>query len=545
MREWEIAFTGIRPIVEPHLLEPGQSVVADNCDFDRGSIVARRGVVSVATPAKPGTKLSIYRFGKDLDSDSQYWFHWTADTDVTRGPVPDDPGERTYFTERGQPPRVTDSALALTDPQLPAAWRRLGLPQPEACSISVTGNPTGTTPATRIFVTYTFVNEWGEEGPPAVAPSNGADWQPGQTLHVTGMQTAVTGEYAVTHKRIYVAITASTGETVFKFWAQVALATPNYSAELVTTQLAERLQEPYLLPPREDLFGIMAHPNGFLVAFSGKRVCRSEVHRPYGWPSQYEDPVDHDIVGGAILRSSTIIFTKAEVRICHAIDPLDWSIGYVDGAPPCQSKRSIAKSPGGVFYASTDGVGLITAEGVGSVITRDILSKEQWQAFKPESMLGVFFDGQYIVFYNTGSLVGSLIFDWSTKTITTCSLYATAAYVDPRRNELFLQVGNNIVKFEAGTPLTARRRSRELVTPLVTMCAGRVVSTAYPVTYRLFADGVLRHTQIVNNRQAFPMPAGYTARSWSWEVEFTGDARIQEGGFAEHLDEFREERLTG
>ena len=44
-----------------------------------------------------GTPLTIYRFGQDVQSDTQFWFHWTTDADVVKGPVA---GDTTDFLER-------------------------------------------------------------------------------------------------------------------------------------------------------------------------------------------------------------------------------------------------------------------------------------------------------------------------------------------------------------------------------------------------------------------------------------------------------------
>ena len=45
-----------------------------------------------------------------------------------------------------------------------------------------------------------------------------------------------------------------------------------------------------------------------------------------------------------------------------------------------------------------------------------------------------------------------------------------------------------------------------------------VVATTYPVTYKLYADGVLKHTQTVTSRDPFRLPGGYVARDFQQEV---------------------------
>ncbi len=533
-------FAGLLPGRKPHLLPGNAAVTASNVQLQQGSLDPRPTDLAVNTPAKAGTKRAIYRFGKDLDSDTQYWFHWLNDTDVTRGPIPDDAAERTYYTEAGQPPKVTDSSIALASTAYPHASYLLGQPQPAKPNLAVSGAPSGTTPATRIYATYTYVTGWGEQGPPAVAPSDGADWQPGQTVTVSNMALGPAGAYNVTQKNIYVAITDANGQAVLRYWATVPVAQASYAAVLDATLLAagERLEEPFLLAPPADLFGIMAHPNLFLVGFSGKRFCRSEVERPHGWPDKYQDPLPYDIVGGAIIGSTTVICTKGLTDRAEGIDPLNQAIAKVEGLEqPCLSKRSIVSGDGGVFYAGPDGVVLVPAAGPAAIVSGALLTPSQWKAYKPESMLFAYHDGQLLAIYDTGAAQGTLLFDFARASLTTMSLFATAAYNDPRRNELFLMVGNDIVKFEGGG---ARRtmvwRSGDELTPETAMCAGRVIAAAYPLTYRLYGDNTLRHTQSVASAEPFPMPGNYTARRWSFEVEAT--AEVTEAGYAEMIDEF-------
>ena len=142
MREAEKAFTGMVPMVEPHLLPAGASQELVNGNPLGGALVPYKGPAKVADLAKPGTKLAIYRFGRSLDDDARFWFHWLHDTDVARGAIPDDAQERTYFTEAGQPPRVTDSTMATSSAQMPTAWYRLGIPAATVrATVTVTPQP--------------------------------------------------------------------------------------------------------------------------------------------------------------------------------------------------------------------------------------------------------------------------------------------------------------------------------------------------------------------------------------------------------------------
>jgi len=88
----------------------------------------------LATLPKPGTIQSIHRFGQELATDANYWFHWSADTDVVRGLIFGDTQERTYFTSPAlAAPQVTDLALATTGgTNYPVASYDLGIPTPTA-----------------------------------------------------------------------------------------------------------------------------------------------------------------------------------------------------------------------------------------------------------------------------------------------------------------------------------------------------------------------------------------------------------------------------
>ena len=55
--------------------------------------------------------------------------------------------------------------------------------------------------------------------------------------------------------------------------------------------------------------------------------------------------------------------------------------------------------------------------------------------------------------------------------------------------------------------------------------AASVDAAAYPVTFKLYADGVLKFTQTVLDRYAFRMPAGYRSRRIHFTVTGTGIVR--------------------
>ncbi|MFT0547868.1 hypothetical protein ACMHYO_16255 [Allopusillimonas ginsengisoli] len=520
----------MKPRIEPHLLEPNAAQLAVNTRLWSGGIGTFKEPGLVTTLSKSGTIRSIYRFGKKLDDDKRFWFHFLNDADVTRGPIPDDTQERTYYTEAGQPPMVTDATMATSDGLMPSAGYRLGVPAPTApAAVTVTqvGKAQGNLERQSCVLAYTFVSGWGEEGPPNKV-SNPFDAMTGDKINVTGLQGPPTGAYNIKHKRLYISVTDLTGSATLRFWKEIAAGETRYSADLDMTALGEALPQNAMLPPPADLFGIMAHPGGFLVGFSGQQVYRSETFKPYGWP--YFSPLADDIVGGAILGQATVICTKGGTYMATQADPVTFTPILLDGWQPCVSKRSITILQGGVIYASPDGLVGVDQTGVLRVLTEGIMTRDEWQGYKPESMLAVAHDGRVWIFYDNGTRRGGLILEVAPDGVglIETDIHATAAYADERRDALFLVVGpGKLHKWDGG------RRAMSMVWKSRCFIAERpqnigaamVIAEKYPVTFELRAiirnDGGEREIVIkktVANGRPFRMGGNYRAREFSFTV---------------------------
>ncbi len=138
------SFGGISPKVPPRYLQDSQAQAATNSVVFSGALTPLQDVgAAVTTLTKSGTPKTIYRFGQDTPSDSEYWFHWTTDVNVCRGQISGDTSEWTFFTGDGAP-KATYSSIALSGSNYPAVSRPLGLPNPDL-ALAVTANAvTGT-----------------------------------------------------------------------------------------------------------------------------------------------------------------------------------------------------------------------------------------------------------------------------------------------------------------------------------------------------------------------------------------------------------------
>lgn len=528
-------FRARAPGVSAHHLDANQAQVATNCKFGNGELKQYREPLAVNTPAKAGTKKTIYLFS------GGYWFHWLTDVDVHRGPVANDTLIRTYYTGDVEP-RMTYSPIAVTGgTEYPQAFYKLGIPAPlnaPTLSLGAGGGCAAAVQQNRAYV-YTYVSGIGEEGPPSPATKITGVCD-GQTINISGMLIAPTGNYNITKKRIYRLVTGNTTRS-YELVKEIDIAITS-DADAITDN---NLPGPVLVsarfdPPPPGLKGLGMLPNGIATGFDGPTLWLAEPNTPHAWP--YFVAADDTIVATANYDTNIIVFTEKKTYLGSGVDPSAVTLSELPINQVCVSKRGIANFNGGIIYPSPDGLVLI-GPGIQRVITDAfngspaIFQRDEWQALKPDSILGVTHDGKYFVFYDTGTVQAGFIFDPDFGIID-IDTYATAAYNDPLTDSLYLQVGNDIVKWEGGTALkTGTWKTSKVTLPLpgpVTVC--QVLAESYTdVTFKLYVDGALKHTQTVKDSKPFRMPGGYRTRIV--EAEITAKDTLREFLLADNLSE--------
>jgi hypothetical protein len=624
------------PRLEPHRLPLLNASIARNVKNFRGNAEPFKAPNSVTTLAKAGEKKAIYRFGQELDSDTQYWFHWLNDCDVARGPTTgNDTEERTYYAEAGQPMRMTDATMATGGASMPVSSYLVGLPAPGVAptvaltdpsftfntttdvnetddvitevghgfstGTSVTYTKEGGTAAigltdgnlyyvravsadtlsfhatvadaeanankialtsigdephkitrgvppdvvsTQLLVGYTYVNSWGQEGPMS-AVSTTANFYPGQTLAVSSLEAGPIGAYNVTLKRIYVAQTDADSRTVLRFWKEIAVAAASTSGLLDLTTLGAAAQDPEPIAPPSGLISLRAHPNQFFVGLdvARKRFCRSEAYKVYAWPDEYQDPLDAVPVACEVIGSSVVIGTKGPTYLATGNDPLRLIPVRLEGQQPCVAKRSMRLTNAGVIYSSPDGLVAVTPDGRMTLVTREVFTRDQWQAYKPESMHAIVHDERYFCWWQVAAdNRGLMIFDFTGEGLGVIhsDQWASAAYSDPRRDALFLATpasGDNLVQWDAGIGyLSMKWRSKRFTSDREHNLGAAQLKGDYSggrsVTFRVYADDhqgdgmMLRDTVIVTSSAPFQLDRSYKANDYELEVE--GNAVVRE-----------------
>jgi len=166
-------FHGIAPRIANRKLDHAQSQIAKNCELFSEELRPVRDSIQVNYPSLEGLKLGIYLL---VDT----WLAWNDDVDVARSPLYLENENRIHYSGNYNP-KSTNYSLAILGPstEYPTNYYRLGLPRPDTAPTVGTTGGSGND-VERSYV-YTFVTDWGEEGPPspagtATGPIDATSW---------------------------------------------------------------------------------------------------------------------------------------------------------------------------------------------------------------------------------------------------------------------------------------------------------------------------------------------------------------------------------
>ena len=417
----------------------------------------------------------------------------------------------------------TDAVTSATLSSRAAPTVQNGLPPP-TYTPSVSGNLTPTVLAeTRVYV-YTYVTEYGEEGPPSL-PSVSTSIDPTEPVVVSNMSVAPTGAYNITKKYIYRTSTSSTA-TDYQFVAEVPVSQTTYTDRLKGVELGELIPSIDWYPPPTDMKGLRMMANGIAVGYSGKDLLFSPPFMPHAYPTAYRLTLEDTIVGIGVYGQSVVAVTNTYPYIANGVDPESMTLTKTSVQQACVSKRSIVETGDSVIYASPDGLVMIGSGGF-QVVTKNIFTPAQWQAMNPSSIHAYMYENRYLAFFTKADgSKGMMQFDFTGQGAVYVQLDTTttaAAYV-PELDALVMVDGSNLSKFDKGTAKTYTWASKMFEAPEPTNYAfGQVIATGYGsgITFKIYADGTLIHTQTVTSENAFRLPAGFKARNWYIEVSGT------------------------
>jgi len=541
-------FAGLVPRMSPRLLGGGDATISITNKIQSDEL---RPVVDYAivpgvvmpplTGAGGGIVQTLYLF---LDK----WLAWFSDVNVATGftaPI-DVTNTRIYWTGDGPPKQAyyNDLKFGPTVPDsnntFPIGINGPTTPPTVADIVHGTGND-----LVRVYV-YTYYNSRNEESvpsPPSAAIPMGTIGP--QTVQITITEPIPAD---VSEIRIY----RSNGGA-FVFVAAISPLTPSWPDSLTDLELAgnEYLQSQEYYPPPFDIQGLIGLACGSLAAFHGNSVVFSEPYQPGAWPPAYEKIFDYPVVALGTFGQTCVVATTGYTYLVVGSDPRSFSAVRIPDPYPCVSKRSMVSADNGVIYASP--VGLIfvgspspyTASSGVFVVTRELMTHEEWQVYNPSTILGVIFDGRYYGFYLnriivSGEPIGAgFIVDFSSQEarlitgvtedsnidvdrktlLSDLDFYATASFANPqfRTSEFALHFSiegfatpegeNLLVRWEGKggvtkvaddyRPLTWR--SKEFSIPYATtFSVGKIIfNKAFPIaTGDTYVDGTLTQIRV-------------------------------------------------
>lgn len=502
---------GMVPRISDHLLPDDVAVNASNCHFNRGIISPFRSDVldGVTLPVKPKT---LYRHR------GSQWLQWVGDVDVIPSPIAQDPHGRIYYTD-GSYPKLTTEKIGLGAGAKPTAWYRLGLTAPGAVTAGTVTPPEGgeddtiSDDETRYYV-RTFVTSFGEEGPPSEA-SNAVEIPIPKSRVSIAFPSILNNDMNVTHQRIYRSVSGA-GTADYLLVAELPISSTSYVDSLDSDELGPALETYDYLPPPENMIGLTMMANGIAAGFAGNEVLFSGAYLPYAWPQANRQTTQHDVVAIAASGTSLVVATKGYPYVFSGVTPSAVNGVKLDLEQACVSKQSIVVVGGQVIYASPDGLVAVGSNG-GLVITEQMITREQWQKYKPETLRAWAHEGKYIGLTNTGGFV----FDPSSGDFRYFDNNWDAAYHDLERDILYIAKNKTLYRWRDGLEsVTANWKSKQFVAPVDSAFNSmRVVSADNSkVAVKLIADGVtvmeLQAGSVPS--LAFRLPA---IRATKWQIE--------------------------
>lgn len=447
-------FAGEAPRVAPRLLPDNAAQLARSVRLEDGTLAPFRNLSSVATltPSPPAVVKTLYRHLTD-------WLYWTTTVHAVPGPVATD---RLYYTGDGVPKMRVGSTIY-----------DLKVPSPTA---ALTGTPAGVgagTVYTRLYV-YTFVTAYGEESAPNPI-SNEVSWQAGQTVTLSGFQSAPGGRN-ITLQRIYRSQTGTSGGTVLYLIAERAASNTNYVDSIAADAVGEPLPSLDFDPPPDDLHNLVGLPNGMMAAISGKDLCFSEPWQPHAWPIKYRLTLDYPGTGLGCYGTTLVVGTTGTPYLCGGSAPDVMVLEKLELNLPCLNSAGMVDLGYTVVYPSHDGLVQVTGGGA-SVPTAALFTRDQWLQLDPANLVCGQFYGRFFASYSytdrDGMLQeGTLLLDLtgSQPFVIRSQHKADAFFYDITSGALFLAIGDTVYEFDAQDAIddTYTWRSKAYIFPAPT-----------------------------------------------------------------------------
>jgi len=394
---------------------------------------------------------------------------------------------------------------------------------------------------TRAYV-YTYVNTYGEEGPPS--PPGLVTTSPIIGVSVNAVKDAVSGYAPIKEIRIY---RTPTGSTIADYFYVGTLGVLSGSGTFIFTDnvkgemLNESLSSTEYYPPNQALTGLMQLPNGILCAWLGNELHFSEAYKPWAWPPKYVKTLPTNIVGGIVHGSGAVVTTRSHPHLVSGVSPDSMTVSKINVDQAGSSKWAIAVVDGVVMYASNDGLVALTGASASLMQGQKFFTREVWRqryGAGLSSMRFAVWDGRLVVFSSSGAFTPFMIrFDEADGTMTDLPTFAAqCAFVSPLSDQFYYASGNTLHQFNGGTDIAATWQSAERVLPrpLNFGVAQALVEGNWSLELWAYVKNPttgafeyqLKHTEaLAGGLKNFRLPGGYESDRYRLKLAGTGRFR--------------------
>ena len=445
-------FGGMVPLLSPRLLPENMASNAANAYLRTGEMRGLREPTAIRVyPTGGGNPVyqKAFRIPDPAAPSTPVWVPMLSRyADLFPNPLKNDAFNRYIWLDQNAPGTAqlpvqnSLSRIKLGNPTI-----LLGVPAPAAAmSLSVVG---GSAPViTRSYV-YTYVNLFGEEGPPSdpvtVSGNQSGSW------NLSGIvNPAFATARGITLVRIYRTITGASGATTYFRVVEQAVGTSTYNDTRLDSVVAGEglILESTSWEPPLAMEGIILLPNGFFAGWAGKNLYFSEPYRPWAWPPAYTLTAEFPVLDCGVIEQTLVALTQTAPVLVTGIQPATMSIAKTAYIEPCVSANSIAQAPEGIYFASQNGLMLISPMGL-TPVTRQVIGRDDWQEdYVPQINSTVVWDSQYIAMGLDGN---GFVFDprGIQNGIINVGNFpeVRAIWTDPWTSEAHMMIGNTVYEW--------------------------------------------------------------------------------------------------
>lgn len=310
----------------------------------------------------------------------------------------------------------------------------------------------------------TWVDEYGyESGMSAVltkTDSNGNDtgemveiqYNDGNSITWAGIKAANIPDQVV-KRRLYKTIAGSSESTdSIKFVCEQAMVDGEFDDKpgvIVKDEDTGEVTSSITSIPA-DLVWMKDMPGNFYVGFlrsNPRQVCFSDVNLPTSWPDAYKYSIRDFAVGIAVAGNTAFILTTGYPWAISGSDPNGMTAAQIVSEQACVSARSICTLEGQVYYASQDGICVLSESSLNApVVTRAYWDKASWAKLNPSSCIMKSYDNALFCWFTLADGThDAYIIDFDTggnPIITQHDDYASCAFTDVENDALYF-VGVN------------------------------------------------------------------------------------------------------